>query len=412
MFLDEARLCAGLAHPNIPQIFEVGEQDGLPYIVMEYVPGPNLSLVRRQMQANGQQAHAVMALVMAQVSRALAYAHALTDASGRPLNIIHRDVSLPNVLIGADGIARLIDFGIARSAMSSAATEVGTLKGKVAYMAPEQLIGKPHDLRVDIYQVGVCLYWMTTGEPPYSGDNPVAIWNAHMEGALQRPSERVPGYPPALEAIVLRAMAVKPEDRYPVAASLAEALERFAQAEAPQVNAAAISAWIAQLFPGDQLQAMMNGPQDGNTGSLSGMRRTTGAGSRPRASAALAEAGRLAEAGLAEAPLDRGAANGSLRALPVAPPERVVARTSYEVQAVLKQVEAEAIRLGAPASVASGATSSLASALGDVYPPPEVFTLYPRQMAAMIVSGGAEGLSRAAIASRLRSKFYAAGIAQ
>ncbi len=280
MFLDEARLCAGLVHPNIPQIFEVGEENGLPYLVMEHIAGPDLAMVRRMMPEGSEVEYGVIANIFSQVARALAYAHDLKDDAGRPIRIIHRDVSLPNILVGSDGVARLIDFGIARSDMSSAVTEIGTLKGRVAYMSPEQLIGKPIDHRVDIYQLGVCLYWMTTGSPPYTGDNPVAIWNAHIGRTLTRPSERVPGYPLALEAIVMKAMAETPEARYASALEVAEALEAFCRAGRWQSSTEHVRLWIHRIVPPIQFQTSQSpaaqspalGGADGSLGSSAGLR--------------------------------------------------------------------------------------------------------------------------------------------
>jgi serine/threonine-protein kinase len=273
MFLDEARLTARLTHPNIAQIFEIDVHQGLPYIVMELVSGPNLSQVQRKLGTPTAADYGPIARLMAGVARALSHAHQLTDDEGKPLHIIHRDVSLGNIVVAPTGTAKLIDFGIARWANRNHMTEVGVLKGKTQYLAPEQMAGKT-DQRVDIYQLGVCLYWLCAGVPPYGGDNTLAIWTAQMEGKLRPITEVVPTFPPGLAAVIAKAMATHVEDRYQTAADLAEALSALAQSDpALQATDEDVVSWLHRLFPDTEWGSWNQRLREPASGSLSGLSR-------------------------------------------------------------------------------------------------------------------------------------------
>lgn len=248
MFMDEARLTARLSHPNIAQVFEAGEQDGSPFIVMEHVSGPDLTHVVKRLRGRIARPYGVCARIMAGVCRGLHAAHAQTDEDGRPLHIIHRDVSLGNIVLARTGAPKLIDFGIARWQERSTVTEVGLLKGKLHYMAPEQLKAG-YDHRVDIYQAGVCLYWMTTGRPPFHAKDPLQLWRERLGGRFPRPSEVVAGYPVGLERIVLKALATDPRDRFRTAAEMAAALEAFCRTGTGWETADAdVARWLQGLF--------------------------------------------------------------------------------------------------------------------------------------------------------------------
>ncbi len=248
MFLDEARLCAQLQHPNIPVVFELDEQDGLPFFVMEYVAGPNLVMLHRKLREGKERHYGHIALIFERVARALHHAHTLKDFDGRPMNLIHRDVSLANILVGKDGHPKLIDFGIAKWDNSEAQTELDVLKGKLRYMAPEQLLGKKPTPRVDVYQVGVALFWLSTGRAPY--DSPSSLHGHAAKSPPPAPTSLQYGYPEELERIVLRCLERDPDDRYQTTSALAEDLKAF-MASAPDYDSSeqAVSSWISQLFP-------------------------------------------------------------------------------------------------------------------------------------------------------------------
>lgn len=226
MFLDEARLSARLHHGNVAQVFEVGDDHGIPYMVMEYVDGPNLARVTKMMGGDRGRPFGHIAHIFSGVCRGLAHAHRLTDDEGQPMGIVHRDVSLGNIVLGRDGVPKVIDFGIAQWSDKRNVTQVGLLKGKLHYMAPEQLEGEA-DHRSDIYQVGVCLYWMTTGRPPFHHEDPAKLWQARLKGVVTPPSQIVPGYPPELEELVLTALSTDPNDRWQTGDEFADMLEAF-----------------------------------------------------------------------------------------------------------------------------------------------------------------------------------------
>ena len=254
MFMDEARLTARLSHSNIAQVFEAGEQDGAPFIVMEHVAGPDLAQVVKRLRGRPQRPYAVGARILAGVCRGLHAAHTQTDEDGRPLHIIHRDVSLGNVVLATTGIPKVIDFGIARWQERSTVTDVGLLKGKLHYMAPEQL-RSGYDHRVDVYQAGVCLYWLTTGRPPFLATGPLQLWRERLRGAFPRPSEVLAGYPVGLERVVLKAMATDPDRRYATAADMALALEEICRPGGPlEASEGDVASWLGTLFSAQERQ--------------------------------------------------------------------------------------------------------------------------------------------------------------
>ena len=254
MFLDEARLSARLHHSNVAQVFEVGDDHGIPYMVMEFVNGPNLASVSRRIGRFGERPYGLMAHMLAAVARGLDHAHKLTGDDGAKLGIVHRDVSLGNIVVARSGVAKLIDFGIAKWKDKNNVTEVGLLKGKLHYMAPEQMSGVT-DHRVDIYQLGVCLYWMSTGRPPCHDSDPARVWQMRLAGEITPPTQLVANYPAALEEIVLTALATDPEDRWQSAAELADMLEAFCFSHpAHAASDDAVSQWVQGLVPREEFE--------------------------------------------------------------------------------------------------------------------------------------------------------------
>ncbi len=243
MFKTEVRVAATLDHPNIAQVREAGEVGGEPYLAMEYVHGKT---VQSLLRAASEQRIAIplgcaLALVIG-ASAGLHYAHERTDLSGRPLGIVHRDVSPSNLMLRYDGAIKLLDFGIAKAASQTAATATGFFKGKTGYMSPEQCADEPLDRRSDVFNLGILLYELTTARRAFYGDNPVAVINKIANARFTRPSRVVPGYPRELEAIVLRAMAADAAERHPTAEALQLELEAFARANRLDVSSAALAA--------------------------------------------------------------------------------------------------------------------------------------------------------------------------
>jgi serine/threonine-protein kinase len=270
MFLDEARLMARLSHPNIAQVFEIDNHDGLPYIVMEYVAGPNLAMVLKKLQPMEDRKVHLAAWIMAGVCRALSHAHALTDDNGQELHIIHRDVSLGNILVAPDGCSKLIDFGIAKWKLKTNVTEVGMLKGKVHYLAPEQITNQV-DHRVDIYQAGVCLYWLATGQPPFHSEDPMQLWRDRMEGRVTMPTQLWTNFPPELEAIILRSLARDPQERYQTGGEMADALVGFCNTHSRyNANDRAVAAWMRELFTPEEFEQLAGRSPSQRTDGKSG----------------------------------------------------------------------------------------------------------------------------------------------
>jgi serine/threonine-protein kinase len=225
MFLDEARIASRIEHLNVAQILDLGEEHEILYLAMEYVDGDALSKLNRACQKKGLKIPVGVVLrILADACAGLHEAHELRDGSGRPLEIVHRDVSPHNVLVSTRGIAKLIDFGIAK-ARSRVGTDTnsGVLKGKIQYMAPEQALGRPVDRRADVWAVGSILYHMLAGKPPYEGDNQLAT--LHLLGSGRPPVPLPPAVHPAVTGIVRKALAHAPENRYATAAELREAIE-------------------------------------------------------------------------------------------------------------------------------------------------------------------------------------------
>jgi len=257
MFLDEARVAANLTHPNIVQIYEIGEVDGVPFIAMEYVRGPTLSQVLRAAVERDAVSIGAAARLLAGVCEGLDHAHEARDHDDQPLGIVHRDVSPQNILIGHDGTSKVFDFGIARAAGRLVETQVASLKGKLAYMAPEQLRAQPIDRRADVYAAGVCLFEATTGRRLFAAATDLDLYALRMTQRAPAPSAVVPGYPPELERIVVAALAEDPAERTPSCRALADQLDEFVAAGPHAATTKTVAAWIASL----QIEVVGAGPE-------------------------------------------------------------------------------------------------------------------------------------------------------
>nr|HEX4315545.1 serine/threonine-protein kinase [Kofleriaceae bacterium] len=250
MFLAEARLAAGLHHPNIAQVFDIGVEQGDYFFSMEYVHGENLGLLASTALDNGVPLSLDASLTLvAGLCAGLHYAHEKLGPDGKPLRVVHRDVSPSNVLVTYDGAVKLVDFGIAR-ATTGPNTQASGLKGKVAYMSPEQCRGKSLDRRSDLFSVGTILYELTTGEQPFVDGNSKFQTLENIVGKDPKPpSQIVPSYPEALERIVMRALAREPEHRYGTALELQGHLEDFAHESRLRVSPLVLARLMSTLFP-------------------------------------------------------------------------------------------------------------------------------------------------------------------
>jgi serine/threonine-protein kinase len=228
MFLDEARIASGVHHPNVCEIYELGEERGVLYLAMEWVNGDSLSRVLRPQKKSEALDARVAARIVADACAGVHAAHELTDEDGRMLDVVHRDLSPHNILLSADGVVKVCDFGVAKAlGQLHEQTSAGQLKGKVSYMSPEQITGGAIDRRSDVFSLGCVLYEATTGMRPFRGEHDHQIMNAIMNSEVEPPTSIIRGYPAELERIVLRALAHQPILRYPTAERMRFALEEF-----------------------------------------------------------------------------------------------------------------------------------------------------------------------------------------
>ena len=238
MFLSEARLASRLNHPNIVQIIEFGESAGVFFLAMEYVEGPNLrTLGNRAYERGIRLPFAPCARIGAFVCEALIHAHELTDSgTGAPLQIIHRDISPDNILISRSGAVKVVDFGIAKAATHLQRTKTGLVKGKLSYMAPEQLCAEPLDLRADVYSLGVLLYEMVSGQKPYNSTSEIQLIHAVLYENMVPLRERRPDVPAELERIIARATERDRERRYPDCRAMHADLEQLLRSHGEPVS--------------------------------------------------------------------------------------------------------------------------------------------------------------------------------
>jgi serine/threonine-protein kinase len=249
MFLDEARLAATLNHQNIAQVYEVDEADGNLFITMEYVHGENLRHLLETTLRKGWTIPIELAvMIVSSAAAGLHHAHERKGKAGQPLNIVHRDVSPANIMVGYDGSVKLLDFGIAKAEERSTKTQQGTIKGKYGYMSPEQCRGKPIDRRSDIFALGIVLYEITTLRRAFRGNDDFDTMKRIVNGDLVPPSVAVQGYPRELEAIVLTAMARDPDFRFQTTQEMLEALDAFMVRAKLSGSPSAMARFMTQLF--------------------------------------------------------------------------------------------------------------------------------------------------------------------
>ncbi|MFY2558448.1 protein kinase domain-containing protein [Corallococcus terminator] len=249
LFLREAKLSVSLQHGNVLQVLDLGSSAGQYYMVMEFVDGDNLSALlkaarKRQVPLGIRE----ICFIAQQVADGLAYAHGCTDSAGAPLNIIHRDVNPSNVMVSINGGVKLADFGIAKVADEGhQETQVGVLKGKINYLSPEQVHGRPLDQRSDIFLLGLLLFEMLAGRRLFEGTTPQII---HALGSFdERTLEPLPGVPAPLWALLLRALAANPSARFPVAREFSESIQNFLFDHRLRVGASDIASLFGRAFP-------------------------------------------------------------------------------------------------------------------------------------------------------------------
>ncbi len=263
MFLHEARLAATLEHPNIAHVHEIDIVQGHYFFVMEYVQGADLRQVMEAAHHKGRRISLDDAIeIIIHVCAALHYAHEKRDADDNPLGIIHRDVSPSNVLISHDGAVKVCDFGIAKVTTRSSDTQRGVVKGKFAYMAPEQCLSQPVDRRSDIFVIGVLLYEVSTLTRLFQADADFELMRTIVQDPVAPPSTRVADYPPELERIVMCALSRDPDDRYPTAQMMQLELEAFARERKLATSSVGLARLMADLFE-KRMRAWRKADRDG-----------------------------------------------------------------------------------------------------------------------------------------------------
>jgi len=283
MFLDEARLAASLNHQNVAQVFEVGVEEDIHFLAMEYVHGQDLRALLARAGTSGTRVPLELALtVVAGAAAGLEHAHERRNGDGTPMGIVHRDVSPSNIMIGYDGAVKLLDFGIAKATSRSVETQSGIIKGKFAYMAPEQCRGREVDRRSDVFSLGIILYEVTTQHRCFRADSDFDTMHRIVTGDIVRPTRLVQGYPQPLEAIVMKALSVDAANRYQTAGLLLEAIESFALAARMSLSTMTLGRFMRDMFgdvPEPWLQTGRFNPVEAKEQTIS---NTNASGDEPR----------------------------------------------------------------------------------------------------------------------------------
>ena len=254
MFLDEARIAAGINHANVAQVFDLGKDDNTYWIAMEYLHGEPLREVMRRAEDRGQRiAPDLAARICADAAEGLHAAHELRGKNGQLLGLVHRDVTPHNLFITYDGYTKVVDFGIAKVADRLSSTRAGTLKGKLAYMSPEQVRGAEVDRTTDIFALGVVLWEITTNQRLFRMDTDLDTLEKVQACIVPPPSTMVPGYPLELEACLMKALSKRKQDRYQTAREFSRALQSYLVRSGAFVGAEEVAGFVRHVFA-DRIQ--------------------------------------------------------------------------------------------------------------------------------------------------------------
>jgi len=248
MFLDEARLAARITHPNVCQVYELGEFEGQYFIAMEYLEGVSVDrLIEKRVYDATAADLRLVAGIFVQACEGLHHAHELCDERGQNIHLVHRDVSPQNLFVTLDGVVKVLDFGIAKARVRSTHTRTGLLKGKYVYMSPEQLNGRPLDRRADIFALGAVLFEMLTGEQAFARETEFLMFRAINQEPRPRVSDLRGDVPPLLDQAVARALSIAPEERFQTAREFGEAVASAVAPLGGPLSMAAIAAEIRRL---------------------------------------------------------------------------------------------------------------------------------------------------------------------
>jgi serine/threonine protein kinase len=386
MFLDEARLSARLNHPNIVQTYEIGESDGRYFIAMEYLEGQPLRVVQRKLGPIGLPLEEELRIV-AETARGLHHAHDLKGLNGELLEVVHRDVSPQNVFLTYDGQVKLLDFGIAKARDAEHLTKVGVIKGKLDYIAPEQIRGEKIDRRADVFSLGAMLWESVTGQRFAGGSKVQDVTKLHkrLTGGEPKAKEIKPDLPDQLAYIIDRALAVDPSDRHPTAAVLADEIETFLEKLGMRPSSKTLAERLVAPFAGERAkigwlieeqvkQAMQSNRSERGLPSIA-RAELTQSGSGVRAGLGFGDEGTDAGTGTPITRSQSGVVSGAVRdaasATPLAPaqgrgvlvsPAKLVAVAAALVGAVTLAVIASSKSEPQSASAAGPASGQVAAA--------------------------------------------------
>ncbi len=280
-FLDEARVAATLNHPNIVAIYDVGEWLGVHYIAMEYIAGEDLSrLWYAAAKAGVGLPFQVSVRIIMDAALGLDHAHRAKDVRGQPLAIVHRDVSPQNIMVRVDGVTKLVDFGIAKAANKASRTQAGMVKGKLQYMSPEQVRGEPLDGRSDQFSLGVVLWEMCTGRRLFKADTEANTLQKILQAPIHKPSQHVPGFPPELEAVIMRMLERDPKRRFATVGDVATKLKEYLDRSAVSSGEVSVAAFVDQIL-GKELQARIADLTPMESGDGAALETSSAASSAP-----------------------------------------------------------------------------------------------------------------------------------
>jgi len=255
MFLDEARINARLTHSNIVQVLELGQVEGKYFMAMEFVPGLSVSQVgKRATKLLGDVPQEVACGIVAQACSGLHYAHEKTMPDGKPLNIIHRDVSPQNLILTYEGLVKVLDFGIAKADQRESQTRTGLVKGKFSYMSPEQCLGSALDRRSDVFALGIVLFELCTARRLFKRGSTYETYTAITTADVPPPRRLNAKVPEAVEAVILRALARQPADRYPTADAMLDALEEAMRKGNLRGSATDLARFMNETFKAEEAE--------------------------------------------------------------------------------------------------------------------------------------------------------------
>jgi serine/threonine-protein kinase len=406
MFLDEASLASRIRHPHAVEILDLGEQDGVLFLAMEWIDGVPLNQLMKAARQRGGVPIPVAVRIVMQACAGLHAAHELADSKGKLIGLVHRDISPQNILVTYDGVAKVVDFGVAKAtALGGGATQAGQLKGKVSYMAPEQVRGEAIDRRVDVFAMGIVLYALTTGKHPFRKESEGAtLFGISSDEPVVAPRRFSPDFPAALEAVLLKSLEKDRERRFASASELGRALDS-ALPTALRGSDQEVGEFVTSLHAQEREQAQralaaaleradrnLQSPQSGSRlieTTLSGVSgvSTLSALDQPRASRPPAEAGDI----------DASLAGHGGRRLVVGVALGVVGLAAILLVSLVTRSSSKAPALGAPSAVA---VASPPRAVAPVVEPPATEVKAPQSAAEVPVVSSPAALASSAFAPR------------